>query len=122
MITSVLNNNLISNIADKKDTLTTKVDFADVMNDTIKDIYKVNFKYYTKPENSQPITTKSMQKMYQGLEDRAKETYIRIHKAEKYADNYRTASNDKNVDASELRDMYMQHVVEMNSPLVPLDI
>ena len=120
MITSILNNNLISNIDAKKDTLTSKVDFDDVMNDTIKDIYKVNFKYYTKPENSQPITTKSMQKMYQGLEDRAKETYLRINKAEKYADNYRTASNDKNVDASELRDMYMQHVIEMNSPLVPL--
>ncbi|MFA5461534.1 MAG: hypothetical protein WC274_05600 [Sulfurimonas sp.] len=90
------------------------------MNESKDDIYKVDFKYYTKPENSQPITNKSMQELYQGLEDRAKETYLRINKAQDYAQNITTNINSADTGKAELRDMYNEHIVEMNSPLVSL--
>jgi len=82
-----------------------------MQNDTIKqNEFEVVFKYYKKPENSQPITTKSMQSLYQGLEDRAKATYLRIQQAQEYAQNYKNAIKDKNINADKLREIYNAYI------------
>lgn len=87
-----------------------------------EDTFKVDFHYYEKQENSQPITTKSMQSLYQGLEDRAKETYIRLRKAEEYAVNYVAASKNEDVTSGDLRELYDKHIHEMNAPLAEPEI
>jgi len=118
MLSEIQRSNLVPTISNTINN--NEINYKDVVKDVGIDKYHVDFKYYTKSESSQPITTKSMQEMYQNLENKAKETYIRINKAENFANDYREASRDDTKSAKELRDMYNNHILDMSSPLTTL--
>jgi len=100
---------------EKQDETIDTATMKSVSKNTNEDIYKVNFKYYHKSKNSQPITTKSMQEMYQALEERAKNSFLRIEKAQQYSKSYALASQDEDTTKNTLYKMYLEHIYEMKN-------